>query len=350
MFTQIDVNNWILATGDNRLVPYGAYLFQVGQVYDRDTPGMDEAFAMSLQDTINQLHITVGHITPVMVRDVVREFMDSWTTDGAPGGFAGIPLPVVAAPVRALPPAPRVNRFVAEKAQLARWRTKRTTARGIALAVQARALQNWFHWVSSGPVPAVVPPQHLADIPQANEPFKPKQTWSGTATDVGWESHAPKHNDFARWMNEGYGVPGQNSWMNCWECVFFTAFRAGLITSHRLGVVHDMATCVARGKHARQNPTAGSNYYTVLNHALGFRESVPVALKDGLISREGDILFFDGNTHVAISLGRTWSTGVAEDRIMSLWHHNGGRNAVLTLEDMPGWMLQGDIRFAPCPF
>lgn len=55
-------------------------------------------------------------------------------------------------------------------------------------------------------------------------------------------------------------------------------------------------------------------------------------------------------SHVAISLGRTWERGVAKDRIMSLWRHNGGRNDVLTLEDMPGWMLQGDIRFAPCPF
>lgn len=348
MFTQIDVNNWILATGDNRLAPYGTYLFQVAQVYDLHCPDNELAFEMGIQDTINQLHVTVGHIAPAMVRNLVKENMDSWS-DGTPGGFAGIALPVVAAPVLGVPPAPRINRFVAEKARLARWRTKRTTARGKELATQARALQDWFHWVSSGPVPVVIPLQHLARIPQANEPFKPKQTWSVKETDVGWETHELKHNDFARWMNEGFGIPDQNAWMNCWECVFFTAFRAGLITSHRLGVVHDMATCVARGKHAQQVPTAGSNYYTVLNHALGFRESVPMALKDGLIPREGDILFFDGNTHVAISLGRTWRSGVAEDRMMSLWHHNGGRNDALTLEDMPAWM-RGDVRFAPCPF
>jgi hypothetical protein len=41
---------------------------------------------------------------------------------------------------------------------------------------------------------------------------------------------------------------------------------------------------------------------------------VPFVPRAGLIPRSGDILFWQRNAHVAISLGRTWASGKPEIR------------------------------------
>lgn len=347
LITQHDVSGWVDAGGDARLNPFKVFIFQITSAFLTAHPDDEAVIELAVKDSLFSLRIEPTAPTGASVRAALfLNLEDGWGLD-RPAAANAIPLPAVAGPVvpvgPVIPPAPALHLYAADKARLARWRTQRTTARGRALAAAAKLLRGSFQWVKSGPVPNNIPAHLQAHFPQHAEPFKPKAVWSASQTDVGWDVHdAVQHNDFARWMNDGGPDPDHHAHMNCWEFVFFAAYRAGLVSKRRLSDIHEMATIMARGR----NPNL---YYGVLNDALGMRTSVRARLTHGLIPREGDILFFDGNTHVAISLGRRWVGGNPEDRMMTLWLHDNRRVTELTIEDMPVHM-QDDITYAPCPF
>jgi hypothetical protein len=150
------------------------------------------------------------------------------------------------------------------------------------------------------------------------------------------------------WVNGTGPLPSPLAHMNCWEAVLFSAYRASLVSLTWLQTIHRRASVVNEFNHWITG-RGEANYDRALSYALGFLDSVPFAPQAGLIPREGDVLYWDRNEHVAIALGRRWVNGNPEDSIMSHWHNNGGTFSVLTLEDLPIWARTG-FRFRPCPF
>jgi hypothetical protein len=227
--------------------------------------------------------------------------------------------------------------------------TKRTLAKiryGGLLARKAVEMENWFHWVSSG---AKEPNSHG----EWGMDYGPKVSWTRTRTQMRVEQHAEKRNDFASWLVANGNEPHSESFMNCWEAVLFSAFRAKLVDKHWLQTIHGKAAFAYQFQHLRGNrklTEAGVHYSEALSQGFGYRDSAPFEPRAGLIPRQGDILFWDRNTHVGISLGRSWVNGKASDRAMSLWLHNNGRFARLTLNDPNLERMRGTLRFVPCPF
>jgi hypothetical protein len=173
---------------------------------------------------------------------------------------------------------------------------------------------NWFHWVSSGPAE----PDFHGHYGML---YGPKTSWTRTRKDVRIETHALKRNDFAGWLTANGAVPGNNSWMNCWEAVLFSAFRANLIDKIRLRTIHNKAALAYQlcHRHGRETLTnAGSHYSLALSQAFNYFASVLFEPRAGLIPQVGDILFWARDEHVAVSLGRYWENGVPKDRVMSL--------------------------------
>jgi hypothetical protein len=109
-----------------------------------------------------------------------------------------------------------------------------------------------------------------------------------------------------------------------------------------LRAIHAKAAA-AYEKHGEEQ-----RYYHVLEFFLGVHNSVPMVPQVGLIPKRGDILYWGGSDHVAISLGRIRSNGEPKDHLMSLWHHRGGTFSQITLEEMPHSLPRPNFR--PCPF
>jgi len=225
-------------------------------------------------------------------------------------------------------------------------RTVHSQQTGRQLAQAATCMTNWFRWQKSGP--------REPDFEgQKGMVYGPKTAWTRTRTSTGGVEHHPlKRNDFTAWLMAGGNQPNMNSYMNCWESVLFSAFVAALVGQPWLRIIHRKAALSYELQHrvgGNAAPTASPHYFLALSHAFGFFGSVPFEPRAGLVPRVGEILFWERDQHVAISLGRTWVNGQPQDRMMSLWQHNGGRFARLTLDDMPQWM-RGSLRFLPCPF
>jgi hypothetical protein len=243
--------------------------------------------------------------------------------------------------------------------------------RGKRLADAALRMDGWFKWVKSG---AVAPdqPGHVVGTP-----YGIKSEWDHTRTDrtdEPWEDHELKRNDFATWM-QGGPPPSPVAYMNCWEAVLFSAYRAGLTTREQLQTIHRKAALAYHLGHARNNwdvrqalpsfarrqlarhretadekvPGASERYGRALSHAFQFYSSVPFEPEAGLVPAMGEILFWDRDNHVAISLGRTWVNGVAKDYIMSHWRHPYDGFNRITLKDLRSDMPTR-FRFRPCPF
>jgi len=205
-------------------------------------------------------------------------------------------------------------------------------------------MDGWFHWVPSGPVSTadVDEAQAAGQVQPVGPRFGPREHWQ--------RNQALARNDFAMWVNGTGPPPNPPAHMNCWEAILFSAYRADLVTSIWLRTIHRRASVVNELNSPVGAPMGdGANYYRALSYALGFLDSVPFVPQAGLVPREGDVIYWDQNEHVAISLGRRWVNGNPEDRIMSHWHNNGGTFSVLTLADLPIWARTG-FRFRPCPF
>jgi hypothetical protein len=124
-----------------------------------------------------------------------------------------VPAPVVQVPVvAATAPARLIPAGVAYRdqhaddiARLRRLRTRNKNLRGRALARAALAMEDWFHWVKSGPKGPGFWAEWGVD-------YGPKVSWTRSRNDVGWvEEHDVKRNDFARWLVAGGNVPNNHT-------------------------------------------------------------------------------------------------------------------------------------------
>lgn len=115
-------------------------------------------------------------------------------------------------------------------------------------------------------------------------------------------------NDFRLWLNHGGPEPGQHSTMNCWEAVYFAAYKAGVMTVNQLQTVYNA-------------PTSQGNA-SLLGYA-GAVVSQPDALPT-LAPPSGAVVFSDtqaeDSKHVVLSLGTQNGQAVA----MSLWTFETG--------------------------
>jgi hypothetical protein len=342
MLTQEQVRNELT----ENLRPFLAYITQIANIFV--TAGMDQGMVLMICIS-GAAYKVMGNPTAAAFRDaLIQECldMDEDLAQGVTGQVRAVALPgppPVAPVVVVIPPPPVDYKafYARDIAHIRGLRTRMATQRGIRLAAAARLMVNWFHWVKSGPREPGVSWERGRD-------FGPKTAWVGTRTDLGLENHPEKQNDFAGWLVNNDPQPGMASYMNCWESVLFSAHQAALVDKTWLKTIHNEAALSYQLNNRTDGGGGGQHYFLALSQAFSFFSSVPFRPQAGLIPREGDILFWERDNHVAISLGRTWVGGQPEDRIMSLWHHNGGRFAILTLDDMPDFM-RGTLRFRPCP-
>lgn len=153
------------------------------------------------------------------------------------------------------------------------------------LVAAAKPLEGWFRWVSSGP---------------AEGTSRPGETTKGGA------------NHFTSWLNGKAEEPDRNANMNCWEAVFFTAYKAGLANLLRLRLIHGQATVAAR---AKIGAGVGEAYYDSLTDSLGYRNSFPFVPNVGLCPSPGDIVFIDRHEHVTLCV-----EAGADIMVMSHWN------------------------------
>jgi hypothetical protein len=155
--------------------------------------------------------------------------------------------------------------------------------------------------------------------PDAMEGYQPSIT-------TGW-GHP---NDFARWILDLSPEPGNQGVMNCWEAVFFCAYRAGVVDKNWLALIHQKAAGAAHQAHIEVFPRAlgvapvwaYNVYFGTLKSSLfprGFsRYSIG---QGGEISRSdiptGCIVSFNNLDHVALSLGTRDATG--RQKLLSMW-------------------------------
>lgn len=338
------------------------YITQIANIYVKE--GMDEQMVLysCLPDAAEKATAVTAAAYRSALIDVCNEYE---APPEAANLVMAVPLPAPpVAPVVAVVPRPPVYRaqFAAEIDRLRGLRSATSFQHGKLLANAAKNMRDWFHWVKSGP--------REPNSPGGTEGvmFGPKTAWSATATDAGLDIHGPKSNEFAAWLVDGGNPPDRSSHMNCWESVLFSAYRAGLVDRLRLQMIYRKAGLAyeinfkrgkkrGTGEDESWRPSdarnmdgrhGGQDYLNALSHAFNFFASVPFQPRAGLVPREGDILFWDQNEHVAIALGRAWQSGEAQDKMMSLWHHKGGRFSLLNLDDMPQDMRKP--YFVPCPF
>jgi hypothetical protein len=119
-------------------------------------------------------------------------------------------------------------------------------------------------------------------------------------------------NDFRLWLNKDGPEPREHSTMNCWEAVYFAAYKAGVMTKDQL-----------QGLYERNSE--GNASLLGYDGALGYTPD----LLPKLTSNEGDVLFCDTGDgdrtidpykHVVLSLGSR--NGPVET--MSLWTFGTG--------------------------
>jgi len=180
-------------------------------------------------------------------------------------------------------------------------------------------------------------------LAKAAESFAGRFRWMPSgAGNYQKKDEGEERNDFAKWlMGGGLEPAGKKARMNCWEAVFFSAYKAGLVTKERLMDIHRTAL-----KQLEGNGLTGPMRYTSsLMEALGGRTAVALVPQLALIPRRGDIVFFAEENHIAICVNPNAPDGI---RVMGLWKHprDGFRSNSLT--ELAG--IQGKREFGPCPF
>ncbi len=112
-------------------------------------------------------------------------------------------------------------------------------------------------------------------------------------------------NHFRQWLqSEDDDIPDPEQdalrTMNCWEGVFYAAFKAGVTTKAALQAVYVNADSTS----------------AAVNEAIGDRRTLRELKAADQAPEVGDVIIFgEVNNHVAISLGG--------DRVMSLWNQPG---------------------------
>jgi hypothetical protein len=202
--------------------------------------------------------------------------------------------------------------------------------RGIWYAKSALNLRGYFHWVSAGP-----------EGPEKN--FMPKTRWSITHTDnEGSKHHPEKRNDFAIWITEGGTEPGPQSYMNCWEAIFFSAYKAGF----SLDMIRKIHT---NASQSASKTNIGNTYYDKLLGILKIHGNFPLIPEIGLMPQPGDIVFVDAEFHVTMCVG--WKASdhwMSSVQVMSLWTRPKDGFNLVTLATFAH--EAHFLTFSPCPF
>ena len=129
-----------------------------------------------------------------------------------------------------------------------------------------------------------------------------------TKEDVG--SNPGGDNDFRRWLNHGAAEPDQHSTMNCWEAVYFAAYKAGVMPLATLQTLYN-------------KPTSQGDA-TLVGYA-GAVDFDPAAVH----AAAGEVLFSDvegeASKHVVLAVG--------QGMVMSCWNtQTGGSFDLATME------------------
>jgi hypothetical protein len=340
--------------------PYAAYITEIANAYV--TRGANpEKVAVCLDEAAKNLRA----ITPQAYRDSFMNLCDDEFNDVLGDGISyedlvqirrGI-MAIKVPPLVAVAQPTLVDYYALHEHDLDRLRklrTEETIKHGRALALAAVKMEDWFHWVQSGPTEPGFGGALGLD-------YGPKVKWTMTRTDVGIEHHDEKQNDFAAWLFGTKGgkagpEPNSQSSMNCWEAVLFSAYRARLVDKYWLRAIHGKAAFAYAFQHKQVNFAGnqayalGENYFQALSDAFGFRNSVPFEPRAGLIPKTGDILFWDRDQHVAVYICGSLSVknGEVTHYAMSLWHDNNKRFARVPLENWSRYLEK--LRFLPCPF
>src|SRR5262249_36593973 len=185
------------------------------------------------------------------------------------------------------------------------------------------------------------------------------RTTTSRRTDVNYQTGRETNtNEFAVWMRGG-PQPTLTSKMNCWEAIMFGAFRAGLLTEARLRQLH--VSAAAAGVTAAAAGTSGeAAYQNAIGAFLRLPVSRPLTATDE--PRRGDLVFFGGLTHVALSIGNETVSGVRKHNVMSLWHLPGSGSHLVSVyqrtsvEDIISaaqstlGLTVGAVTFGPAPW
>jgi len=172
-------------------------------------------------------------------------------------------------------------------------------------------------------------------------------TERGVGEDPSSVSGARHRNDFALWVRGQGPEPTSASSMVCWESIMFSAYRAGVLPKSWITSTYERAAAGARRQmveNANTPPPPKELGYDVwdkamretrvqrafdaeLSSVLGVSSATQMvetldatskrSFATGPQPERGDLVFFDGTSHVALSLGTTNSKG--EHEIMSLW-------------------------------
>lgn len=230
-------------------------------------------------------------------------------------------------------------------------RTPRSKENGALVAKSARKFDHKFFWIKSGPRdPETLKPtgKHQAKA------YKLKQTWSKEHQEGGGFVKIPKaRNDFAVWLygDESAPLNADNARMNCWEAVFYVAYKAAVLDKVRLRAAHDLAALQYRDSGSDAVKADAACYYQAICKFLGLEDSVPYVPDAGLFPEAGDIVSWDGSFHVAVSLGRTISRyGDYEDWVFSLYCNNNNRASITSIAQISTGTGISRPRYCPCPF
>jgi hypothetical protein len=237
-----------------------------------------------------------------------------------------------------------LNKRASDIAKLRRLRSDKSTSNGLRLATCALRWKDKFKWVSSGP-------RQPGTTYQSGPEFG--ITTSATHqlkenSDVLETFKNPKVNDFAKWLVDHGPKPNENSFMNCWEAIFFCASEAGLITREWLEQLHKNAAQNYKVANYGSNTLLGGaeRYQGVLERAFNLQNSVCYRPADRVFPQKGDIVIWGDFEHVALSLGPSPLYDEICNVVIGLWHDPMKCN---TMEEVSMY-FKNPPQFVPCPF
>ncbi len=141
------------------------------------------------------------------------------------------------------------------------------------------------------------------DSPKARAARKAREIQGGLSWISGADHKGGNH--FRQWLqsdDDDIPAPGEDALptMNCWEGVFYAAFKAGVTTKAALQEIYGDPDRIS----------------AAVSKAIGDRRSLRELRTAGQAPEVGDVIVFNQvSDHVAISLGG--------DRVMSLWNQPG---------------------------
>jgi hypothetical protein len=147
--------------------------------------------------------------------------------------------------------------------------------------------------------------------------------WRGPSGPIAAQGYLPSlttewgfTNDFAAWIHGLAGEPGQTAVMNCWEAIFYIAYKAGVLSKSKILEIHNKAAeeGKSRGILAAFKSIARSMY-------SGNPKKFEYDKKSNMGLTPipaGNIIFINDYLHVMISKG-TLTRPEGWHEVISLW-------------------------------